>query len=114
MSSETTISVKELSTYLQEFKLFQQNIRAKCSNKYCMKIDHMDCYIQRKKLDSERVKKAYHEKYKNEYFLCECGLQISRANKKHILTEKHKNLLLLKQAKHIQNSSGDDDNFRTS
>lgn len=83
----------------------------KCYFKDCSKIDHTECFMMYKQQESKRVSKYYHEKYKNECFLCECGLKISRTNKRHLLTDKHKNLLLLKEATKTNNNN---DNLRTS
>lgn len=74
----------------------------KCFFSKCDKTDHTNCMKCYRQMHSDRVKQYYHEKYKNEFLICDCGEKISKANKNHIKTEKHRKLLQLKRNEEIR------------
>ena len=68
------------------------SISKKCIISKCPKLDHSECIAEYRKRESARVLKFYHEKYKYNRYLCECGASVLESyRRQHEQREKHKN-----------------------
>ena len=81
------------------------SISKKCIISKCQKLDHSECIAEYRKRESARVLKLYHEKYKHNRYLCECGASVLESyRKQHEQREKHKSKVM-QNAKNILSNS---------
>lgn len=66
---------------------------SKCIYARCVKNNHDECLQIYRQKHKESSRKLYHEKYKIEFYICECGEKVSKCNRTHPHSDKHKRLL---------------------
>jgi hypothetical protein len=81
-----------MSEIQNEANVFNNSSIKQCKISGCKKLNHSECLAEFKKHESARVLKLYHEKYKFNRYMCECGVSVLESyRKQHEQRKKHIN-----------------------